>query len=64
MDNGSKELKRMLENLSTIDSLITYSESNEDLGTVNFFNNKEYKLLEKYVNKAIQIINQINQDYR
>lgn len=64
VDNGSKELKRMLENLSMIDSLITYSESNEDLGTVNFFNNREYKSLEKYVNKALQIINQINQDYR
>lgn len=64
VDNGSKDLKRMLGNLSTMDSIITYSESNENLVTVNFFNNKEYKLLEKYINKALQIINQINQDYR
>lgn len=64
VDNGSKDLKRMLGNLSTMDSIITYSESNENLVTVNFFNNKEYKLLEKYINKSLQIINQINQNYR
>lgn len=64
VDGGSRELKKMLEGLSMIDSLITYSESNKDLGAVNFFNNKEYKLLEKYVNKSLQIVNQINQDYR